>query len=433
MRKARSLNLRYQPCAASAPRKARILAVLYANPDYYPPTINAVRIWREHFSVHFLCRNMDKPAEDWPPDVIIERVGQYASARDKESARPLYKIVEYLQFVLALLRTIRIVNPNIIYAYDVHGLAGAFLAIGLSTREVPIVFHCHDHVEVESMSATSLGTWIATYAMHRARDAALVVYPEKHRARHYMQTTGDKRPPMIVPNCASLTLISRPADFAALIEYRWHNREILFTSGNIGEGVGAFESVQALAMLGNRFDLRVFGIFRPLLLRDRLMEVARWLGVERQTICEGFVPLKSVISQTMRSSVGLVLYHPVEFNLKHLGSASNKLFEYAARGIPAVVPDREDFRELLADESWVVYADPTSPRSIADAVGRIFADRARYSAMCYAARQAFEEKYNYEHVFAPVVDRMLDLAGGRGYQRLATLASIRECDIPLDA
>jgi len=94
-----------------------------------------------------------------------------------------------------------------------------------------------------------------------------------------------------------------------------------------------------------------------------------------------------------------------------MGSASNKLFEYAAMGLPVVVPDRESYRDFLGDAEWVSYADVAHPRSIAHAIASIFADRERYVAMSRAARRAFEEKYNYERVFAPALERILELSG----------------------
>ncbi|MGH7924202.1 MAG: glycosyltransferase, partial [Candidatus Binatus sp.] len=94
-----------------------------------------------------------------------------------------------------------------------------------------------------------------------------------------------------------------------------------------------------------------------------------------------------------------------------LGSASNKLFEYAAMGLPVVVPERASYREFLGDAEWVTYADIEEPKSIARAINSIFADGERYAAMSRAARDAFEEHYHYERVFAPALERIFELSG----------------------
>jgi glycosyltransferase involved in cell wall biosynthesis len=74
-----------------------------------------------------------------------------------------------------------------------------------------------------------------------------------------------------------------------------------------------------------------------------------------------------------------------------------------------VVPDRASYREMLGGEPWVELVDETDPRSIAAAITRILADRTRYDARCRAARRAFEERFNYEAVFAPLLDRIVAL------------------------
>ena len=47
------------------------------------------------------------------------------------------------------------------------------------------------------------------------------------------------------------------------------------------------------------------------------------------------------------------------------------------------------------------------PKLIRRSIEFILADRDRYVAMSLAARKAHEEKYNYETVFQPVLERIL--------------------------
>src|SRR5207237_5494647 len=118
--------------------KSTLLMLLYANPDYYPPTINAARLLREYFSVHILCRNMEKLVARWPADVSIDRIGPYASERDKEGAGPLEKFREYVRFVLAVKHTVSSLKPQVIYAYDPHALAAVSLVAKKRPRSCPI-------------------------------------------------------------------------------------------------------------------------------------------------------------------------------------------------------------------------------------------------------------------------------------------------------
>lgn len=397
-----------QPCA-----RVPLLVVQYANPDYYPPTVNAVSLMREAFEVHLICRNMDPPACGWPGDVDVERVGSFAAVREKEAAGRLSKLHEFFSFVRAVARATRALRPRLIYAYDFHALAAVFMSRCGRAGSCPVAYQAHDQPEMEALAPASLQTWIARYAMRKARWADLVVFPEKYRASYYMRAAADPRPPMIVPNCASRRLLPRIGDLPALVERRWRDRQLILT-GTIGIGVGVLNAVRALTALGPDMRLRLFGAIRYPGFADEIGELAGTLELGDRVSLEGWLPLGSLIQQTMNAALGLILYQLGSLNGDYMGSASNKLFEYAARGIPALVPDRKSFREFLADESWVVYANPASPESIANAIRRIFADRAGYAAMCHAARRAFEEKYNYETVFAPVLARVLALTANPG-------------------
>jgi glycosyltransferase involved in cell wall biosynthesis len=183
----------------------------------------------------------------------------------------------------------------------------------------------------------------------------------------------------------------------------------------MGPSLGVLQVLRAVSILSEIKRVRFFGEMRPPSFLDDLMESARSLRIAEKVSYEGFVlaPLDVVIRRTMESSAGLVLYQAATINERHMGSATNKLFEYAARGIPVVVPDRQSFRDFLAGEEWVECADPGSGESIAKALMRIFTDPNEYAAKCRAARRAFEEKYNYERVFAPVVHRLRQLAASR--------------------
>jgi glycosyltransferase involved in cell wall biosynthesis len=139
--------------------------------------------------------------------------------------------------------------------------------------------------------------------------------------------------------------------------------------------------------------------------------LARQLGVADRVSLDGWLPLDELRARASHASVGLSIYKPVTKSLEYVASASNKLFEYAAMGLPVVVPDRASYRDFLGDAEWVTYADVEEPESIAQAITLIFADHERYVAMSRAARRAFEEQYNYERVFAPALDRIIELSG----------------------
>ena len=164
--------------------------------------------------------------------------------------------------------------------------------------------------------------------------------------------------------------------------------------------------------------MRVIGSYRPEF-GVTFNALARELGVADRVSMDGWLRQDDLIARVSAVGRDCRCTSRCRRDLEYLGSASNKLFEYAAMGLPVVVPNRESYRDFLNDAEWVTYADVEQPESIARAIASIFADRERYAAMSRAARRAFEEQYNYERVFAPALERIVELGGiakpsGRG-------------------
>ncbi len=387
--------------------KPRLLITIYANPDYYPPTVYAVRILSRHFAIHILCRNMDKPIEEWPSEVTIERIGEYASAREKEAAGSGAKLIEYAKFAARTRALIEQMQPAAVYLYDPHAYVASMLG-RIGRRSTVLMFHLHELPETQNLSWSSLEGWIVWAALRGTRSAAAVVCPEKFRAGHWLMAARDSRAPIIVPNCPDRNYFPEPRDWSEKIASRFRAREVVYV-GHVSADNGHLEGLRALAMT-DAIRMRVIGSYRPEF-GTAFNTLARELGIAERVSLDGWLPRDELMARAAAAGAGLSLHRPVTKGLEYLGSASNKLFEYAAMGLPVVVPDRESYRDFLGDAEWVTYADIERPESIARAISSIFADRERYAAMSRAARRAFEEQYNYERVFAPALERIVELSG----------------------
>lgn len=387
--------------------KPRLLITIYANPDYYPPTVYAVRILSCYFEIHILCRNMDKPIQQWPSNVTIERFGDYGSAREKEASSAGAKLIEYVKFAARTRVLIKQMRPAIVYSYDPHAFVASMLG-RIARRPAPLLFHLHELPETENLSLNSLQGWVVWIALAGTRSADAVVCPEKDRARHWLAAAGDSRAPIVVPNCPEKSYFPAPADWSETIARRYRAREAVYI-GHASADNGRLETLRALA-LTDGIRMRVIGGYRPEF-GASFNTLARELGVADRVSLDGWLALDELQARASRASVGLSIYKPVTKGLEYVASASNKLFEYAAMGLPVVVPDRASYRDFLANAGWVTYADVEEPKSIARAMTSIFADNDRYVAMSRAARRAFEEQYNYERVFTPALERIFELSG----------------------
>lgn len=388
--------------------KPALLVVFYANPDRYPPTYNAIRLLSARFRVRVICRaNADPPSVTWPAEVRVDRVGPAVPEREKYTASIGAKLGEYLAFVWAVRRALAADRPEVAYAYEPH----AVTALGLAGCRARTVYQRHEIEELGPIDRRSLQGWILALSWRFGRRADLLVFPEKRRAELYQRFVGDPRAPLIVPNFPLLSAFAAPTGWPAILEARWREKVLLYR-GAIGASNGILQMVRALPDLDAAITLRLCGGAEPEFARE-LRATATALGVAERVRSDGFVPYDRLNRETVGAAVGLVLYQRVQANLEFNATATNKLYEYAACGVPVVVPDRPGFRAFLAGESWVEYAEADSPASVANAVRRLFADRARYEERAVAARRAFEERFNYEAVFAPLRDAVLALAGLR--------------------
>jgi glycosyltransferase involved in cell wall biosynthesis len=386
--------------------KPRLLITIYANPDYYPPTVYAVRLLSCYFAVHILCRNMDQPFQEWPPEVTIERFGEYASARAKEGANAAAKLIEYAKFAARTRVLIKQMRPAAIYSYDPYAFVATMLG-RVGRRPLPVIFHSHELPETQNLSWGSLENWVVRAALISTKSADAVVFPEKNRARHWLTAAADLRVPTIVPNCPDQRYFPAPADWSDTIAARYRAREAVYV-GYASADNGHLDALRALAMTDG-IRMRVIGGFRPEF-EASFNELARELRVNERLSVDGWLALDELRARASRASVGLSIYKPVTKSLEYVASASNKLFEYAAMGLPVIVPNRENYRDFLGDAEWVTYADVEQPESFARALTSIFDDRERYVAMSRAARRAFETEYNYERVFEPLLEKIRALA-----------------------
>jgi glycosyltransferase involved in cell wall biosynthesis len=130
--------------------------------------------------------------------------------------------------------------------------------------------------------------------------------------------------------------------------------------------------------------------------RAELLEKAAIFGVEDRLEISDFIPLTMLPARLAGFTIGLALHIPVGVTYSTGGTASNKIYEYAACGLPVLLYDTPHYREHLGWRSWVGFCR-LDWESFSSAVSCILSKR---GAAKVAARYDFETELNYEHVFA---------------------------------
>ncbi|BAZ47936.1 putative glycosyl transferase [Nostoc sp. NIES-4103] len=384
--------------------KKTIGILIYANPDHYPPTINAVHLLSEHFDVVLIGRNQDPPFWEYPANVTVHRLGKYTSVKEREQQSAVIKVREYINFVAQASRLFK--DVSLLYAYDTFGYTAAYLSLLMKARSIPLIYHNHD-LDSQLFPLSTLSGWVQRGERQWVHQANFVVFPSQERGFLFQELTNFQGKLIILPNYPRKSYFPEHQDFANIILKRFENIQILL-QGSISVKNSLLELIESLTFLDNSIKLKLIGPIQETE-KSLMKDFALDKQVADRTQYFMPVPYNELPSHTWLATVGVCLYKKTDINHQTMGTASNKIYEYAACGLPVIVSDQPNYREHLAGESWVRFADPDDSHSIASAVQDILSDFTKYQAMCLAARQAFEEKYNYESAFSPLLVKIDEL------------------------
>jgi glycosyltransferase involved in cell wall biosynthesis len=364
----------------------------YNNPDGYPPIVNGIRLLSRHgFQVRLLCREDGKTWNvAYPTDAQIIRL----------DTRGYGTWQEYLQFVYRVLRQ---ADPNsgVFIGHDMHGLLPARLLAWRYHR--PLIYHCHDFVDCPRNLGWG-GKVVKVFEQLFGRTANVVIVPDKDRAGVVERELHLRRPILVVANAPlsgewpkSLVLQQSLADQGKNFE------RILFRQGRIGAGHGLEMTVRSMPLWKDpNWGFVIMGPADPVY-ATWLRQLAKELHVAERLVILSPVRYDDVASFTAGANVGHALYDPIHINNVHITTASNKIMEYMAAGLPLLVSDQPTLRAFVEKHQCGLAANETSPESIAAAVNTLLGDLPSAEAMGKAARVAFEQEFCYERQFAPVL------------------------------
>lgn len=370
-----------------------IQVIFYNDPDGYPPIVNGVRLLAQAgWQVELLCREGETRWNvSYPDGVRVIRIAAEGRSSWQEYAAFVRRVVRYGSH-----------NASLIYAHDMHALVPARVLATVHRR--PLVFHSHDFADnPHSMPAGS--RFVHSFQKRFARTVDLVIIPDADRAKVITRELRLNRDPLIVAN-APLTRL--PAEGTALLRSlaaRGRNFDkVVFRQGRIGTGHAIEATLYSLPLWSNlNWGFVVMGIAEPSYL-EKLNDLARSLGVERQFVVLPPVGYDQVAEFTPAANIGHALYEPVHVNNVHISTASNKIMEYMEAGLPLLVSDTPSLCKLVEKYRCGVVADEKSPESIAVSVNKLLADTELCNGMGGAARKAFEREFCYERQFAKVID-----------------------------
>lgn len=151
-------------------------------------------------------------------------------------------------------------------------------------------------------------------------------------------------------------------------------------------GRGYEEFVQAAKHLpkGVRLVLRGYGTLEPYL-REMIQKDA----LQDRVSFVDPVEVSELIAAASSSHVGIVVTRPVNINFRL--SVSNKVFEYAAAGLPVILSDVPEHRYLNEKYHFGIVLDEVTPEKIAEAIIYLKDHPEDYAEMSANAKKMFDE------------------------------------------
>lgn len=284
-------------------------------------------------------------------------------------------------------------HPDVIHANDLNALLPAYAA--KKKLGCKLVYDSHE-INTENYAGGGKSTFaklmgkVEKYLVRRV-DIMVCV---SHAAADYFAAAYGIEKPMVVTNCA---LKKEQVDLAAVQK---HEGFEVLNHGQFYEGRGYELMVDACDLLMDYPDIhlaiRGFGRLEKQLRAD----------VEKKKNKESFVfyppvTVQELIPKASESSVGVAITLPICLNFKL--SVSNKLFEYAAAGLPVIMSDIPEHRYLNEKYQFGLIIPDNTPKSLADAVMRLYQDRDLYQKLVENAKRMSQE-VNWENEFAKLID-----------------------------
>ena len=123
-------------------------------------------------------------------------------------------------------------------------------------------------------------------------------------------------------------------------------------------------------------------------------------GVSSQVFFYELTSYREVPQLAASCHVGIGIHSKTDIMHTTLGTSSNKIYEYAAAGLPVLVYDNEHFREHLDAYPWALFTD-CSNSSLTGCIEKIISG---YDHMSEQAYKSFTGQLNYETHFRAVTE-----------------------------
>jgi glycosyltransferase involved in cell wall biosynthesis len=365
-----------------------IVIGIYSHPEAYPPTLNAINHLASRYKkVVVVCRNTLPTHWKYPANVTLVFSTKYFFNYEIENISTFKKLFYFFQFTLLLWSNCRKTKAETLLCYDAIPLMAAYLLKKKRLLTCSLWYHNHDTINIQKCKKYSL-LWFASRAEQKAfKYIQLFTLPAAERIS-YFSLNNFKGEPVIIPNYPSLHI------FKQQVTPTIPDKEIkLVYQGSLGPYHGFEEIIPLLnkKVNGKSLSLTLIGKMRPGF-KEKLEQMAIYHNSLERLF---FVPLQPYVNLpaiTSQYHIGLATHRPYNVTYSTGGTASNKIFEYAACGLPVILYDHDNYRKYLKKYNWTFFTN-LETKSIVDNIKEIDNN---FSFLSESARSSFLKELNFE-------------------------------------
>ena len=378
-----------------------ITILIYPHPELYPPTLSAIEeLSQIADTIDVVTRNMLASNWEYPKNVRINYINKkkYVGFGIEKVSFGL-KIIHFLKFVMMSHRLIKKNKSKIVLAYDAIPLYVAhLLKATLKKQDSLLWYHNHDVTDLSKANYFSIMSIASRKQDSAIQNIGMFSLPSKERLVYFKNIPKEINP-IIIPNYPLKKVYSKHIKK----EIKTTSRLKLVYQGSIGKGHGLESIIKILNQTINNksLELHLVGKIRAPYLQQ-LNALAKQNGVLDHFEYHGMKPFTQLPAFLSGFDVGIAIHKPYNITYATGGSASNKIYEYAAVGLPVLLFDNEHYRFYLGDNNWSFFTDLTHD-SLIKTLENI---NINWPNASKAAQQDFIEKYNFETCFKKLKDTL---------------------------
>lgn len=374
---------------------SRAAVIIYNHPELYPPTLNAIEELSRAFEKVDVVQRPNYESKWRYPDNVRLTTWSYLEPAPIQFST-IRKIKQFFSFVRKVRALLIQSEPNIFLVYDYMALYAYYLTKSTTRKPAKVWYHNHDVPDYSQLKKYSIG-WFARN-IHQKMFASLDVFsiPSEERLK-YFPTYLLKQEALVIPNYPA----KRQFDYLKVIKNRKDKYLKIIYQGQIAEGHGIENIVQILGeeIEGKKVQLVLLGKGDNSFLKMIEQEIQK-SDKEEYFSFLGFIPYKEVFQHTVNADIGLAM-SPLNVNYETAGQASNKIYEYAACGLPVLYSNTKHYKKYLGKYAWALATDGSRRNLLVNIASAIV----EYQKLSKSARQSFEEELNFETKFNDVMSR----------------------------